>query len=158
MKSSTLKSHAQPPTWVEVTKAYTRLWLRVFSELRQERPVPGRWIGDLWPQADGSLKALTRRSDLAFLGAFMVQVSEVLRGLASTRLRLRFCPVCTRPFVSKRKDAKVCPTGSCRTLAWRRDHREEFRAARREVYRRRMAKKTGNPNVRIQGRTTKEGG
>jgi len=145
----------EPPTWEDVTKAHHRLWLLVFSQLRHKRPIDARWTGRLFPQEDGSLTALTVTSQLPFLEGFVVQVYEVLRELGETGLRIRFCPICTRPYVSKRADAKVCPTGSCRTIAWRRQNRAKFKAARREAYRRQMVTKTGNPNVRIRG--TKKG-
>ena len=142
---------AKPPAWADVTTAYGRLWSHAFSLLRQSQPISAHWVGHLYPQPDGSVRALTYTADLPFLGAFMVQVYEVLRGLTSVRLRIRFCPICTRPFVSKRPDAKVCPIGSCRTLAWRKRHKEKFKATRREAYHRQMQKKTGNRNVLIGG-------
>ncbi len=147
---------AQPPTWSEVTTAHMRLSANVLGPLRNGQPIQATWVGHLFPQPDGSVRALTTTSDLAFVHAFMVQVYDVLRGLAESGLRLRFCPVCTRPYVSKRADAKVCPAGSCRTLAWRRSHREKFKELRREAYRRLVVKKTGNPNVRIQRRAKED--
>jgi hypothetical protein len=150
-RSWSIDQDAEPPTWAEVTRAYHRLWGAAFSQLRHKQPIPASWAGTLYPKPDGTLTELTTTSGLSFLGGFMVQVYEVLRSLTSPRLRIRFCPVCRRPFVTKRSDAKVCPTGSCRTLAWRREHREQFKKLRREAYRRRMVGKTGNPRVLIGG-------
>ncbi|HZF03678.1 MAG TPA: hypothetical protein VE932_05025 [Patescibacteria group bacterium] len=141
-----------PPTSAEITAAHRALWADVLGALQLARPIEGaRWVGTLLPQSDGTVKAVTDTSGLPFEEAFMVQAYEALR--AAHRARLRFCPVCHRPFMSKRPDAKVCPTGSCRTLAWRRRHPERFRQARRDAYRRGVVNKTGNRNVRIQRRT-----
>ena len=145
--------NAQPPEWTDVTKAWVQLELLVLQPLRNEEPLEAEWAGRLFRQPDGTFKAITHTADLSFVRAFIIQVYEALR---ETRLRIRFCPVCSRPFVAKRPDAKVCPVGSCRTIAWRRSHRDKFRATRRKAYERQMKRRTGNPNIRIGSRKMKE--
>ncbi len=74
---------------------------------------------------------------MPFEGAFTIRAYNALTGLAEEHMSLRFCQRCRRPFVAKREDSVMC-SGSCRTLAWRAENPEAFRAYRRQYYRRKQ--------------------
>ncbi len=136
--SYSVTSEEQPPTWADVTKAYTHLWLHLLTPLKLDRDCAARWAGRLHLTEDGIVRAQTTSEGLSFVDAFLYQATDFLRQQATAGRRLRFCQQCGKPFAPKRPDAKLCPGTSCRTLAWRRADPKRFREARKRAYRRKI--------------------
>lgn len=131
-------SEERPPTWAEVTSAHFHLWTSVLTPLKTRGSCSASWTGNLFLQDDGTVTALTVTDALGFRAAFLCQAVELLREQSARGIRLRFCSQCGNPFAAKRLDAKRCSGSSCRTLAWRKAHRKEFRKQRNDAYRRKV--------------------
>jgi hypothetical protein len=99
----------------------------------------------------GRLAGTVLFGGLALIDAFTMRLYETLTDLPGKHAWLYPCAICHKLFIAKRRDSRLC-SSSCRTLQWRRDHPEEFRAKRAEAYQRMLQRKTGQKRVRVQAR------
>lgn len=149
--------------WQALTFAYSRgpdtAMLRSTSlPTKADMHVMQAWVKKLWPDlqtdqpiilpassrsmlvySDGRFARILLPHSDAWPIAFAASVGETLTD-PEVSSRIRFCLQCHTPFCANKRQ-KYC-SSSCslthRTYKWRREHPEEFRAARRKAYERKV--------------------
>ena len=140
----------QPPAWSEVVQASAALeeWFHNLRAGRVTRVTVGKWSASLWMRK-GVIKGAPATDGLSFRDAFVHRAYNALTELAATHRRILFCSECRRPFIAKRNDSTKC-SPSCRTKAWRREHRKEFKEYRKKYYRNKKAKELSVPPEKVR--------